>query len=527
MNAKVIFGNACLRTVTALVAGLTAGWLIFGRSTDAGHEQTALDHAAETQVWTCSMHPQIKQNKPGKCPLCAMDLVPLKNASPDTGAADPDAILLSDEAVALAGIQTAVAGTGNPVREIRLYGTIQPDERLVHSQVSHISGRIEKLLVNFTGETVRYGQVIASVYSPDLQTAQQELLEAAKFSDLQPALLDAAREKLRRWKLPDARISAIEQSGVVSPLMDITANTGGIVLTRNVSQGDYVTQGSVLFSVADLSSVWAVFDAYEADLPYLKTGENITYTVQALPGRTFSGKITFINPILNETSRTVKVRVETASAGGRLKPGMYAGATVQASSEQDRNKIMIPKTAVLWTGKRSIVYVKQADSNVPAFRMREVELGSALGDSYVILSGLEAGEEVVVNGAFTIDATAQLEGKPSMMNNFITGRDMPSAAGSSRTEPGVPADDRQAIITVQGLCGMCKERIEKAAKSVDGVLSASWDANTLQLYLDFDPAKTNADAVGKAVAEAGHDTEKYKADSETYRALPECCRYRE
>ncbi|MDR1336594.1 MAG: efflux RND transporter periplasmic adaptor subunit, partial [Tannerella sp.] len=233
MNAKEIVKNTGFRTGIALVAGLILGWLLSGRP-DVPSGQAVPDgtHTEEAHVWTCSMHPQIRQDKPGKCPLCAMDLVPLKKASSSSSAgdsADPDAILLSDEAVALADIRTAIVGGGSPpVREIRLYGTIQPNERLVHSQVSHVSGRIEELHVNFTGESVRSGQVIAGVYSPDLQNMQQELLEAAKLRDVQPALLEAAREKLRQWKLSGEQIALVERSGNVLPLMDITANTDGI-----------------------------------------------------------------------------------------------------------------------------------------------------------------------------------------------------------------------------------------------------------------------------------------------------------
>ncbi|MDR1380572.1 MAG: efflux RND transporter periplasmic adaptor subunit [Tannerella sp.] len=512
MSKNAIFKNAFFRTGMALAAGLVLGWLIFGRP-DAGREPAGHSHTGETQVWTCSMHPQIRQDKPGKCPLCAMDLTPLKKSSAEAGGfADPDAILLSEEAVALADIRTTPVRKGRAVREIRLYGTVQPNESLVHSQVSHVSGRIEKLLVNFTGESVRPGQVIASVYSPDLQNAQQELLEAAKLGDSHPELLDAAREKLRRWKLSDAQIATVIQSDSVWPLMDITANAGGTVIAKNVSQGDYVTPGSVLFSVADLSSVWVMFDAYEADLPYLKTGENVSYTVQALPGRTFSGKITFIDPVLDRTSRTAGVRVETVNAGNRLKPEMYAGAVVQASPDDGESRIAIPGTAVLWTGKRSVVYVKAAGRDVPAYKLREVELGPALGDSYLIQSGLEEGEEVVTRGAFTVDAAAQLEGRRSMMNDV-------SGAAAGR--------DGRLVMTVQGLCDMCRERIENAAKSVSGVSSASWDAATLRLHLDFDPAQTDGDEIGRAVAKAGHDTDRYRAGDSTYDALPECCKYRE
>ncbi|NLC73970.1 MAG: efflux RND transporter periplasmic adaptor subunit, partial [Clostridiales bacterium] len=175
--------------------------------------------------------------------------------------------------------------------------------------------------------------------------------------------------------------------------------------------------------------------------------------------------------------------------------------------KQYNNEVVIPKSAILWTGKRSIVYVKQPDTETPAFLLREIELGPSLGETYVVLSGLNDGDEIVTNGAFTIDASAQLAGKRSMMNNEEGGE--------------------HAMLTVQGLCEMCKDRIEKAAKSVSGVTSASWDIKTKQLHLNFDPVKTSADAVAKAIAKAGHDTDKYKADKATYDALPACCKYRD
>jgi Cu(I)/Ag(I) efflux system membrane fusion protein len=493
-------------------AGLLAGWLLFGRP--AGH-----DHAPETvaQVWTCSMHPQIRQEKPGKCPLCAMNLIPLQTMPGSSDTADPDAITLSLEAVALANIRTAIALRRAPVKDIRLFGTVQPNERLVRSQVSHVAGRIEQLQINFTGETVRAGQVIAGIYSPDLLNAQQELLETVRIKDLQPALLEAAREKLRLWKLTDAQIAAVEQSGEASPTVDVVAQNSGVVIAKNVEQGDYVAQGGLLFTLADLSSVWLLFDAYESDLPYLRTGLPVEYTLQAFPGKTFSGKIAFIDPVLDKTTRTARIRVEAPNPGLLFKPEMYAQALVRATLGRGDDALVIPKTAVLWTGRRSIVYVKQPDAALPSFRLREIELGPLLGDSYVVRSGLDDGEEIVGNGVFTVDAAAQLEGKRSMMNDLAT---------SAADHPRDAAAGSQARMAVNGLCEMCKERIEDAAKSLSGVSAAAWDAHSRQLQVTFDPLQTTADAIARTVARAGHDTDQYKADDKTYEALPDCCKYR-
>ena len=548
-----ITNNPYVRYGLILLAGILLGWLLFsGGNRKPSAQQTATveeahDHGAETTIWTCSMHPQIRMDEPGDCPICGMDLIPLQTTGTGDASIDPDAIQLSAEAAALANVQTTVVSRQNPVREVQLYGTIQVDERLSQSQTSHVSGRIEKLFVTFTGESVRRGQPIATIYSPELLNAQQELIEAVKMKDLQPALLLAVREKLRLWKLTDEQIARIEQSGEVSPLIDVAATTSGIVISKNVNQGDYVNTGTVLFDVANLSQVWAVFDAYESDLPFLKVGDRLSYTLQSLPGKTFSGRISFINPILDPSSRTAKVRVETANPRMELKPEMYANALIDAPLKQYNNEIVIPKSAILWTGKRSIVYVKQPETQTPAFMLREVELGPSVGDAYVVLSGIDEGDEIVTNGAFTIDASAQLAGKRSMMNNeagpaisgheghTINGSSPANSSASSTPATGHEGETMQAattggeyvMLTVQGLCEMCKERIEKAAKSVSGVTSANWDIKTKQLHLGFDPAKTSVDAVAKAIAKAGHDTDKYKADKATYDALPDCCKYRD
>ncbi len=169
------------------------------------------DHGAEPTIWTCAMHPQIRMDEPGDCPICGMDLIPLKTTGSGDASIDPDAIQLSAEAAALANVQTTIVSRQNPVKEVQLYGTIQVDERLSQSQTSHVNGRIEKLFVSFTGENVRRGQPLATIYSPELLNAQQELIEAVKMKDLQPALLQAVREKLRLWKLTDQQIARIEQ----------------------------------------------------------------------------------------------------------------------------------------------------------------------------------------------------------------------------------------------------------------------------------------------------------------------------
>lgn len=414
MKKIKIFSNKYVRYSLLLIVGIFIGWLFFHSSRKNEEKLSHSTEAVKSTIWTCAMHPQIRMPDPGKCPICGMDLIPLVQNS--ASSIDPDAVHLSKEAAQLANVLTSMAMKQIPVKEVRLYGKVQADERLLQSQVAHVPGRIERLAVNFTGESVVKGQVLAQIYSPELITAQQELLEAAKTKQTQPAIYEAAKEKLHQWKLTDTQIATIEESGTAQNTIEVVSNTNGIVTARRVNTGDYVSQGTVLFEIADLSKVWVMFDAYESDLQFLRKGEKVSFTLQALPGIDYTGNIVFIDPVIDPLTRVAKVRVETGNQSGKLKPEMFATGNVSSTLDEYRNNLVIPRSAVLWTGKRSIVYVRQPGTDEPVFKIREIELGPMLGESYVVTNGLTEGEEIVTSGTFSVDAAAQLEGKPSMMN---------------------------------------------------------------------------------------------------------------
>ncbi len=534
---KKIFSNQYFRNSLFIVIGLFIGWAVFHSSEKKAETHNHSAEETKAEIWTCSMHPQIRMDKPGKCPICAMDLIPLVQSG--TSGMDPAAVHLTKESAALANVLTTIVSTQNPVKELRLYGKVQADERLLKNQVAYIPGRIEKLMVNFTGEMVRKGQPLALIYSPELVTAQQELLETVKTKQAQPEIYEAAKEKLRQWKLTDKQIAEIENSGKVQANMEVESTASGIVTARRVNNGDYVSQGSVLYKVSDLSSVWILFDAYESDLPFLKKGDKVDFSIQALPGSAYSGTIRFIDPVIDPVNRVAKVRLEMSNPGAKLKPEMFATGMVKSNLAEYKDKLVIPRSAVLWTGKRSIVYVKQPGDE-PVFKIREIELGPQLGNSFVVTEGLRDGEEIVTEGAFSVDAAAQLEGKPSMMNSASDKSSTDRQEGGKVSSmPGMDmsdgTDDTQRVtsshplseqIKVSGNCEQCKDRIETAAKSVSGVGSADWSTETKMLHVQFDGAKTNSDAIQKAIAAVGHDTEKYKAPDAVYKALPECCLYR-
>ncbi len=407
----------------ALLAGLVIGYFIFGNkpamdnsSMPHQHEEAATSESA--QEYTCSMHPQIRQNEPGICPICEMDLVPLVANTSN----DPLVLQMTEAAVKLSNIQTTLVGKGDEAQSkvIQLNGKVQADERRASSLVAHLPGRIEKLYVTYTSEAVQAGQKLADIYSPELITAQRELLEALKLQDVNPQLLEATRNKFRYWKIGPQTINNIETSGRIQESFTLYAESSGIVSNRRIAVGDYINKGQALFDLVNLNKVWVLFDAYEEDLGQFAIGDPIEFSTPAIPGKTFKTKITFIDPIINPNTRVAALRTEVSNRQGLLKPEQFVTGVLKKTKRASNTPLSIPRSAVLWTGKRSVVYVKVPDVEIPSFEYREVELGKSLGDSYQIINGLEAGEEVVTYGSFAIDAAAQLNNQASMMNKNVS-----------------------------------------------------------------------------------------------------------
>lgn len=423
---KITVKTLIIVAVITLTGGLLLGWAFFGESSGGEHSHTEVIDGEK--VWTCSMHPQIRQNEPGSCPICGMDLIPLED---DNGEGiDPMAITMSPTAMQLANVVTAVVGSDPAMKTIRLNGKVQEDERLIFSQTTHFPGRIEKLTVNFTGEYVTKGNVIANLYSPQLVTAQEELFEAYKIRESQPNLYRAAREKLKNWKLTETQIDQIIATGKTQDQFPVLADQSGYVTNKKVNLGDYVNRGQTLYEIANLSRVWVQFDVYESDLSWINKGDLIEFNISSLPGQIFKGKIDYIDPVINPKTRVTKARVVVQNNDRVLKPEMFASGEVKAQLGKRSDQLTVPKSAVMWTGKRSVVYVKLTSDQGLHFKMREVTLGPALGEAYIIEKGLEPGEEIAVNGTFSIDAAAQLAGKPSMMSRQTPS---PPAGGGATT----------------------------------------------------------------------------------------------
>lgn len=396
-----------------LLVGLFLGWFLFGNlaKDNSGHNHA--ETIEKNQMWSCSMHPQIMQPEAGDCPICGMDLISTERSADGLMV---DQFKLTKNAMALANIETSIVGNRKVENNaIKLSGKIVENEEANLVQVSYFSGRIEQLNVSFTGEEVQKGQLLATIYSPDLYAAQQELITAASLKETQPALYKAVRNKLKIWKLSESQIKEIETSGKVKENFPVFATVSGTVSEKLVEEGNHIKQGQPLLKIANLTTVWANFDVYENQINRFKKGQEVFVITNAYPNKVFKSKVDFIDPVLDATTRTVKLRVVLNNKDEVFKPGMFVEGKIKEITSSKEEVVIIPSSAVLWTGRRSVVYLK-ANPNEPIFEMLEITLGNKIGDTYEVLQGLKNGDEIVTNGTFTVDAAAQLQGKKSMMN---------------------------------------------------------------------------------------------------------------
>jgi Cu(I)/Ag(I) efflux system membrane fusion protein len=405
-----------------------------------------------------------------------MDLIPMPD---DAGAGGRRELVVSEEAARLMEIETSVVRRMFVTNEIRMVGKLDYDETRIKNITAWVPGRIDRLYVDFTGITVSKGDHMVYLYSPELISAQAELIQASKSaasltaeaSDLVRrstlAMLEAGREKLRLLGLTAEQVDKIENSGKPVTHITIYSPIGGIVIDKKATEQMYVDTGTHIYTVADLSRLWVRLDAYESDLPWIRYGQKVEFTTEAYPGEAFEGTITFIDPVLNAKTRTVKLRVNVDNPDGKLKPNMFVRAIARSRIAQT-GKVMIPEMAGKWicpmhpevvkdtvsgcdicgmdlvtteslgyvkadtdkepplvipasapliTGTRAVVYVQVPMAEKPTFEGRDIVLGSRAGDYYIVKSGLDEGETVVTNGNFKIDSAMQIQTKPSMMSS--------------------------------------------------------------------------------------------------------------
>lgn len=446
--------------------------------TPSENEEPAAEAKAE-EVWTCSMHPQVRQPEPGLCPICAMELIPVANDEDPDDDGELPRLSVSERAAALMRVETEPVERLQAKHELRFLGMLEADETLLRDVVVRSESYLEKLEANYLWKRVGKGEPLAELYSPAVVAAANELLAAAR-AGRDSRNLEIVRGKLRRFGIGDDQIDGILEKGEAPHTYELRSPIDGHVMTLSGREGDWLPEGQRLMQIMNPFHLWLQLEAYERDLAWLRTGLKATFSVETFPGEEFEGEVTFISPHVDRKKRTAQIRVEVPNPDHRLLPGMFARGIIRVTLDEEPS-LVIPATAPLITGKRAVVYVQLSDRERPTFEGRQVTLGPRAGDFYVVRDGLEEGELVVTRGNFKIDSELQIRGRPSMMApEFLEEPDDPEAIDYREPpeRPGfaeeVPASfGKELRPVVEGYLGMVTAMADDdhdAARRALGVL---------------------------------------------------------
>lgn len=399
--------NFLLVLIVAAIAGI-GGWRL---GTRHSHSASAPPTADSRRIlyYQSPMHPWVKSDKPGKCSVCGMDLVPIYEGGQNSLPASPDVVLLPEGSSTATNVQTVEVKKQPLVRTLKVAGIIEDDDSRHRFISAYIGGRIQKLFVNYEGAEVEKGQPLVSYYSKDLLNAANEYKVLRKQANSE-SLLSPSEQRLMQLGLTREQIDAIPKRSDSDLYFEILAPSSGTVVNRYVYEGQYVQEGEKLFELADFTTMWFQFIAYEQDLPFIQVGAPVTIHTPSLPGKTYQSRISFINPNLDMTTRSARVRVElknpTSETGlhqkHELLHQLYATGTVELEAPE---VLAVPRSAVLWTGGNPRIYVELASG---AYQQRKVVLGRPGDETWEVLEGLKPGERVVASGNMLIDGQAQL-----------------------------------------------------------------------------------------------------------------------
>ena len=359
------------------------------------------------EYWTCSMHPEVRSDKPGACPICNMDLIKKVDDADEQVVSNEDManmISLSGKKQVLANVSTIVVKKENLQEQVTAYSYMDFVESNRKTISARFNGRIEKLLVDKTGDYIKKGQPLFEIYSPDLVQAQNEYLIAMDKSANSYSLLAASKKKLELMGLTIEQIHELENTREIKIVLTYFSPISGTVIEKKVQEGVYVNEGTAIYDVAELSTLWNISEVFENNLANIKIESSVILHLSAYPGQEFIGRVSFIYPVVNSQTRTVKVRSVFPNYGGKLKPQMYGETVFTKNGGQG---LLVPSDAVIIAGKRIVVWIKTGDKT---FEARAVKIGSRFGDKYQIISGINEGDEIAATGGFLIDSESQLKG---------------------------------------------------------------------------------------------------------------------
>lgn len=427
--------------------------------------------AQTTQLWTCSMHPEVILDEPGNCPICGMKLVPVKNTSngsrtmanekkgkmksnekrkvlywqapmdpteiydhpgkskmgmdlipvyeDQSSSSSSGTISIDPVTVQNMGVRTDKVQRMDFTRNIRTVGKIEYDEEKLYTVTTKISGWIEKLYVDYEGKLVQKGEPLLEIYSPELVTTQEEYLLALNTQQMvsqssietiregAESLLESTRKRLLFWDVPRSAIDKLEKTGEVKKTVLLNSPARGMVVHKNAVDGMHIKEGMDLFHIADLSKVWVHASIYDNEVPWIKEGQKAEMDLSYLPGKTFTGKVDYVYPYLREKARDVHVRLQFLNPDLELKPGMYVN--IQFQGRVIPNALVVPSEAVIRSGERNVVFVVRGNGK---FEPREINIGEEGGpeNSYVrVISGLSEGENIVTSAQFLLDSESRLQ----------------------------------------------------------------------------------------------------------------------
>lgn len=372
-------------------------------------------HEEGEQLYTCPMHPSVISNKPGNCPVCGMSLVKKIKVTNTSVKANIKEVSLSPSQKVMANVSIQTIKYENMTKELSAVGKVTFDEKKVYRLSSWISGRINKLYINTTGSNIAKGEKLFDIYSPDIFSAQQEFLQAnesylklkgSKFNDIVESakdLLDASKQKLLLMGLKESQINSLKEHNKLEPNIPIFSPESGTVIKKNIVEGQYVQAGEATFELADFSNLWVEGYINEQDLKGIKLNQEVLITFVSFHDEVIKSKISYIYPMLEADSKAVKIRLEVNNANKKLKPEMTVNLKIKFDLGK---KILLPKTAVMMTGKKSIVWLEEKEgSYIP----QNVTIGAMNEDSYEVIKGLKEDSKVVVSGGYLLDSESEIK----------------------------------------------------------------------------------------------------------------------